>query len=178
MILGKKMDAWKTARLLALMHTAMADGTLPNFESKYYYFYWRPETAIRLGDSDGNPATVGDPTWLPSYTEIPHPVNPALNTNTPPIPEYPSAHANFGAAAGEALRLFFGSDVISVDLTSLTAPGITRHYSSLFTAIRENSLSRIYVGYHFRKAVDAGEAQGIQVANYVFHHAFREEGDE
>lgn len=177
LITNRKMDAWKTARLLALVNTAMADAGITNFESKYYYFYWRPETAIRLGDSDGNPATAGDPTWLNSYTEIPNPDNPALNVNTPPIPEYPSAHANFGGAAGEAMRLFFGSDQISVDLTSLTAPGITRHYTSLYAAIRDNSISRIYVGYHFRKAVDAGEEQGLQVANYVFNHAFREEGD-
>lgn len=177
LVADKKMDAWKTARLLALMHTAMADGTIANFESKYYYFYWRPETAIRLGAQDGNPATVADPTWLPGYTETPNPTNPALNVNTPPVPEYPSAHANFGGAAGEVLRLFFETDNISVDQTSSTTPGVTRHYSSLSSAIRDNSLSRIYVGYHFRNAVMKGEEQGIQVATYVFNHAFRESKD-
>lgn len=177
MIGNIKMDAWKTARLLALVHTAMADGTITNFESKYHYFYWRPETAIRMGDIDSNPATTKDAGWLPGYLEIPNP-DPAMNVYTPPLPEYPSLHAAYGGAAGEVLRLFFGRDNISVDMTSLTAPDITRHYSSLSTAIRHNSLSRIYVGYHFRKAVIAGEEQGIDVANYVFHNAFREEGDE
>jgi len=174
LIQAKKIDAWKTARLLALMHTAMVDGTITNFESKYHYFYWRPETAIRLGDNDGNEATIGDPTWLPSYTETPNPANPNMNVNTPPVPEYPSAHANFGAAAGEVLRLFFGTDKVSIDMTSPTLPNVTRRYTSLSSAIRDNSLSRIYVGYHFRKAVLAGEEQGTQVGNYVFHHAFRE----
>ena len=177
LIQTKKIDAWKTARLLALLHTAMTDGTITNFESKYHYFYWRPETAIRLGNDDGNSATTGDPSWLPSYTESPNPANEAMNVNTPPIPDYPSAHANFGAAAGEVLRLFFGTDKIAVDLTSPTAPGIKRRYTTLSSAIRDNSLSRIYVGYHFRKAVLAGEEQGIKVGNYVFNHAFRENQD-
>lgn len=73
-IMSKKLDAWKTARLFALLHTAMTDGTSGCFEAKYYYLYWRPETAIRLGDNDGVPATIGDATWLPSNTEGPNPL--------------------------------------------------------------------------------------------------------
>ena len=171
LIVQQKMDAWKTARLLALMHMSMIDAATASFEAKYYYFYWRPETAIRLGDADGNPATVGDPTWLPSYTETP-----AANINTPPLPDYPSLHAGYGGAAGEVLRLFFG-DQVSVAMTSTTLPGVTRHYSTISSAIRHNSLSRIYVGYHFRKAVDAGEEQGVQIGNYVFNNFLREEAD-
>jgi hypothetical protein len=173
MIADKKLDAWKTARLFALLHTAMIDGITGCFESKYHYFYWRPETAIRLAD-DGNLFTTGEPDWLPSYTDIPNLSNPALNVYTPPIPEYPSAHSTFGGAASEILRLFFGTDIISVDQTSATAPGITRHYSTLSQAARDNSLSRIYVGYHFRNACLRGEEQGRQIANYVFNHSFKE----
>jgi hypothetical protein len=76
----KKMDAWKTARLFALMNTAMSDAVTGTFEAKYYYFYWRPETAIRLAD-DGNPLTVANPNWLPSSLEIPN-VNPVMNAYT------------------------------------------------------------------------------------------------
>lgn len=173
-ISSKKMDAWKTARLLALMHTAMIDGISGCFEAKYHYFYWRPETAIRLGDNDGNNNTVGDASWLPMYTEGPNSRFPAFSVNTPPLPDYPSAHANYGGAAAEILALFFGGDFISVDQTSPTLPGVTRHYSSLAQAARDNSLSRIYVGYHFRKACLAGEEQGKQIANYVFNNSFRE----
>jgi hypothetical protein len=172
-----KMDAWKTARLFALMHTAMADGASGCFEAKYHYFYWRPETAVRLADTDGNPNTIGNATWLPSYTEIPNVLNPAQNAYTPPIPDYPSAHANFGGAAAEILKLFFGTDNVSVDQTSLTLPGVTRHYSSISQAARDNSLSRVYVGFHFRKACMAGEEQGRQIANFVFTHSFRENED-
>ncbi|MEJ8819739.1 vanadium-dependent haloperoxidase [Lacibacter sp. H407] len=172
-IASKKMDAWKTARLFALLHTAMTDGVTACFEAKYYYFYWRPETAIRLGNDDGNPSTAGDATWLPSYIESPNLANPAANVYTPPIAEYPSAHANFGGAAAAVLMRFFGTSNISVSQTSGTLPGVTRTYKSILVAARDNSLSRIYVGFHFRKAALEGEAQGINVGNYVYDHSFR-----
>ena len=177
-IASKKMDAWRTARLFALMHTAMVDGVSGCFEAKYHYFYWRPETAIRLGENDGNANTLGDATWLPSYVESPNTSNPAMNVNTPPIPDYPSAHATFGGAASEILRLFFGTDKISIDQTSPTTPGITRHYSTLSQAAKENSLSRIYVGFHFRNAVVKGQTMGQDIANYVFTHSFKEKGED
>ncbi|HEX6848181.1 MAG TPA: hypothetical protein VF144_14465 [Chitinophagaceae bacterium] len=172
-IATKKLDAWKTARLFALMHTAMTDGMTGCFEAKYHYFYWRPETAIRIAD-DGNTNTIGDATWLPGYTEGPDPDNPAFNVYTPPIPDYPSAHANFGGTASEILKLFFETDNISINQTSPTTPGVTRHYSSISKAARDNSLSRIYVGYHFRNACLKGEEQGRQIASYVFNNKFRE----
>ncbi len=174
LIATKKMDAWKTARLLALVHTAMADGVSGCFEAKYHYFYWRPETAVRLAGTDGNPNTTADVNWVPSYIEVPNVLNPAQNVYTPPLPDYPSAHANFGGAASEILKLFFATDNISVSQTSSTLPGVTRHYSSISQAARDNSLSRIYVGFHFRKACLAGEEQGRQIANFVFTHSFRE----
>ncbi|RYG54261.1 MAG: phosphatase PAP2 family protein, partial [Chitinophagaceae bacterium] len=173
MIADRNMDAWKTARLFALMHTAMADGATACFEAKYHYSYWRPETAIRLGNADGNDLTSGDPSWLPSYTESPNMANPAMNVFTPPIPDYPSAHANFGGAASAVLLRFFGSDRIDVDQTSAALPGVTRRYTSIRSAARDNSLSRIYVGYHFRKAALEGEVQGSNVGNYIFDNSFR-----
>jgi hypothetical protein len=171
----KKMDAWKTARLFALLNTAMADAITGTFEAKYHYFYWRPETAIRLAD-DGNPLTPGNPGWLPSSTEIPA-ANPLMNAYTPPMPDYPSAHASLGGAAAEILKSFFGTDAMPVDQTSGTLPGVTRHYNTFSQAARDNSISRIYVGYHFRKACMAGEEQGKQIGSYVFSHSFRTNED-
>ena len=165
----RKLDAWRTARLFALMHTAMADAATASFESKYYYFYWRPETAIRLGETDGNPLTSGDASWLPSNMETP-----PAGIYTPPLPEYPSLHAGFGGAAAAVLLKFFGGDNVSVSQTSTTLPGVVRNYTSIQTAMRDNSLSRIYVGYHFRKAVIEGEKQGMDVGNYVFENSFKE----
>jgi len=177
LINNKKIDAWRTARLFALMHTAMTDASIANFESKYFYFYWRPETAIRLGDQDGNPQTVGDPNWLPSNTQAPNPINPAFNLYTPPIPDYPSQHANYGGAAGEVMRRFFETNNVSMALTSTSLPNVTRHYHTLSSAIRDNSLSRIYVGYHFRKAVIEGEVQGLNIGKFVYENSFRERDD-
>lgn len=176
-IASRKIDSWRTARLFALIHTAMADASISNFDSKYFYFYWRPETAIRLGDQDGNPNTVGDPTWLPGNTQAPNPANPAFNLYTPPIPDYPSQHANYGGAAGEVMILFFETDQVAMALTSTSLPNVTRNYTSFSQAIRDNSLSRIYVGYHFRKAVIAGEIQGVQIGRFVFENSFRETED-
>ena len=172
-VAAKKIDAWKTARLFALMHTAMMDGVTGCFEAKYHYNYWRPETAIRIGEEDGNFNTAGDANWLPSYTEGPNLINPLLNMNTPPIPDYPSAHANFGGAAAEILKLFFATDQISVIQTSPTTPGVSRQYTSISQAARDNSLSRLYVGYHFRLACLKGEEQGMTIATYLFNNSFQ-----
>lgn len=178
MVAQKKLDAWKTARLFALLHTAMTDAIGGIFEAKYYYFYWRPETAIRLADTDGNANTQEDANWLPSYIESPNIANPEQNLYTPPIPDYPSAHAGFGGAASEVLKLFFETNNISVNQTSSTTPGITRRYSTLLQAARDNSLSRIYVGFHFRNACLKGEMQGREIGKFVFNNSFHETGDE
>ena len=174
----KKMDAWKTARLFALLHTAIIDATCGVFEAKYHYFFWRPETAIRLADIDGNPNTVGDANWLPSYPFTPNPSNPAMTIHTPPNPHYPAAWPAYGGAATEVMRLLFETDHLSIDQTSPGLPGVTRHYSSFSQAARENTVSRIYVGYQFRTFCMAGEEQGNQIGNYVFNHRFQENEDE
>ena len=170
---SKKLDAWKTARLFALVHTALADGMNSAMEAKYHYYFWRPETAVRQGDIDGNPNTAGDAGWLPSLTEIPN-ANSLFTIYTPPVPEYPSSFAMNGGAAAEVLKLFFETDEYEFDLTSTKLPGVTRHYNSFSSAAKENSLSKIYGGFYFRKSIMDGEEMGRQIGNYVFTHAFRE----
>ena len=169
----KKLDAWKTARLFALVHVSVAETVNTMFDAGYYYYYWRPETAIRLADADGNDNTQSDAGWLP-----------VLNDNatniTPPVPEYPSSFASFSGAAAEALRLFFGSDNTSIEFTSTTSnPAVTDPKPSLqFTSFsqmaRSNSLAQIYNGWSFRKSALDAEEMGKQVANYVFHNSFKE----
>ncbi|ULQ57771.1 phosphatase PAP2 family protein [Flavihumibacter rivuli] len=158
---GKSMDAWKTARLLALVHMAIADGYINVFDTKIHYNYWRPISAIRLGESDGNPNTSGDPNWTPVLL-------------TPAVGEYSSAHALTGAAAGRVLMRFFGTDRLPFTTNSGYWP-TPRSYSSMATAIRDNSLSRIYIGYHFRKAVDEGQKTGYQLGDYVYEHGLAEQ---
>ena len=174
---SKKIDAWKTARLFALMHTGMVDAISGVFEAKYHYLYWRPETAIRLGDSDGNDQTAGDESWLPSVIDIPNPANPDMNVYTPPIPGYPAGPAAFGGSACVVLSLFLGNDIISVDQTNLSLPGVTRHYFSIAQASRENALARIYAGHYFRNDCLKGEKLGQDIGYYVFKNSFRETGN-
>ena len=154
-IADKDMDAWKTARLFALLQMSIADAYISCLKYKINYFFWRPYHAIRLGDSDGNPNTIADPSWQVLVSPI------------PPIADHPSAHAAAGGAAAELLKSFFETDNINFSFESSSLAGNPRSYSSFSEAARENSLSRIYVGYHFRKAVDDGEALGKNIGEWV-----------
>jgi hypothetical protein len=158
----KNMDAWKTARLLALLQMSVADAYIACLKAKMIHFFWRPITAIQLGESDGNPNTAGDPTWT------------VLVAPTPPIADHPSAHAAAGGAAAEVMKLFFGKDNFNFSFESSTLPGSPRSYESLSEAARENSVSRMYVGYHFRKACMDGEALGNSVGNWIGKHSLEE----
>ena len=155
------LDTWDTARLLALVNLAMADGFIAGFEAKYHFNFWRPVTAIRAGDSDGNKDTVADPAW-------------STLLNTPAIPDYPSTHSVLGGAAAEVLRRVFDEDDVAFTVTS-GAPfaGLTRSYASFSEAARENGESRIYAGIHFRFAVEDGIQQGEDIGRFVFTQALR-----
>lgn len=153
---NKYFNIWETARLFALVHMAIADSYIAVFDSKIHFNYWRPITAIRNGDSDGNDDTVGDINW---NSTIP----------TPPVGEYPSAHAISGSAAGGVLIRFFGTANIPFTTDSGYMPN-PRSFNNIMDAVSENSLSRIYIGYHFRKAVDVGEKKGYDIADYVFEN--------
>jgi hypothetical protein len=157
---GFGLDLWESARLFALLNMGLADGYIASVAAKYDYNFWRPETAIRLADDDGNPWTVGDPDW--------EPLDP-----TPPFPDYDSAHAVQGAIAAEVFRRFFRTDHVSFSNCSYSlpdpqthcgAPGeIRRHYTRFSEAASENGRSRILVGYHFRNAVIAGLQHGRRI---------------
>ena len=156
------LSAWKAARLLALLHIAEADANISCFDAKYFYNFWRPVTAVRAGDVDSNAVTTGDAAWN------------LLAAPTPPVPDYPSNHATDGAAGLQVIKNFFNKEDIAFSTTSASLPGITRSFTSLTQAAREISLSRIYVGYHFRMAVDSGEAMGRKIGQYIFDHSLKE----
>ncbi|MDB5086216.1 MAG: hypothetical protein JWR09_210 [Mucilaginibacter sp.] len=162
LIVEKKLNGWKAARMLALLQMAEADANISAFDGKFFYKFWRPITAIRLGDLDGNPNTTGDAAWN------------LLAPPTPPAPDYPSNHAIDGGAAAEVLKSYFNTDAVSFSASSNALPGVTRNFNNFSDAAREVSLSRIYVGFHFRNAVMEGEAQGRKVGNYIFEHCLKE----
>lgn len=165
----KKMDAWKTARLFALLHTSIAESINTSLNTAYHFYFWRPETAIRLAATDGNSMTEADAAWLPFVEEIP------AAFPSPPQPGYGSSFTGYGGVTAETLRLFFGSDNTNVSLTSATLPGTSMQFTSFSQAARENSLATIYAGWEFRKSALDGETMGKQIANYVFNNAFRAE---
>lgn len=147
------LDNWEAARAFALLHFAMADGFIAGFGAKYEHRFWRPVTAIHNAATDGNPLTEADAGWQPMLV-------------TPPVPDYPSTHTVLGWAAAEVLIELFG-DKQRYDLTSLTLPGVTRHYRGFSQAAQENGLSRIYAGIHFRHAVKDGRRQGRSIGQSV-----------
>jgi len=156
---NRGLDLWENARLFGLLNLAVADGYIAHFDAKYHYKFWRPVTAVHLADSDGNPDTVGDPTWTP------------LQQNYP-TPSYPSGHSTAGGAASQVLEEFFGTDNIGFRVCSLTLPPgqrctdpspVLRSYGSFSQAAEENALSRILVGLHFRNDIEEGVKFGRKI---------------
>jgi hypothetical protein len=145
--------------MLAMAHVAGGDAMIACFDAKYHYWFWRPYQAIPLAGTDGNPATVPDPTWKPLGT-------------TPNFPEYPSAHACHSTAVVTALEAFFGTDKIPFSLDSHVT-GTTRHYDRLRDVVKDVDLARVLVGFHFFSSDEQGSSLGRQVGRYVVHHLFQ-----
>ncbi len=165
----RKLNAWRLARLMSHVTLSIADAYIVSFDSKYFYNFWRPVTAIRLGNLD--PATPGDPTWQAASMLVP-----ALGP-TPPIPDYASGHAIAGAAAGGAILANI-SGPTPFSLETSTLPGKVRQFRSVMQAVQENADSRVYIGFHFRLATEVGVSQGLDVARYVTQHSLRKLDDD
>ncbi|WP_307841132.1 vanadium-dependent haloperoxidase [Streptomyces endocoffeicus] len=136
------------AKLVALFHIASVDTQIATSDSKYAYLRWRPVTAIRTGAIDP------DPDWTPLH-------------NTPAHPDYPSGHNTYAGAAEEILSALTGPRTAPFELTSPTAPGVTRTYTDWHRLTAENVDARILSGIHTRSADEAGVTLGKRVAGYV-----------
>lgn len=150
----------QNARLLALLNLALADAAIGAWDAKYHYNWWRPITAIRAGDTDGNDATDADPTWTPYLV-------------TPPFPEHTSGHSTFSGAAAAVLARFWGTDDVSFSTGSDFLPGVSRSFPSFSSAADEAGMSRIYGGIHFMSANIHGLAAGADIGNWVVDHTMR-----
>jgi hypothetical protein len=161
-IAAKKMELVDSARFMALVSTAVADSFIAVFDAKYHYEFWRPITAIRNGDTDGNPATELDATWQPI-------------DNTPMHPEYPCAHCISSAAVASVIEAVLGSaDIPEVAMTSTTAPGVTHRWTNVWAYADEVSLARIYAGFHYRFSTRVGQDMGRQIGRLVTQKLMRE----
>ena len=144
----------ENARLFALMSMALANCFIVDWDAKFQYNFWRPVTAIRNGDQDGNDATERDAGWLP------------LNA-TPMHPEYPSqAGINAGAAKG-ILESFFGSGPESFVATDIADARLSRQFNSFAQMAEEHKEVRVWGGIHFRNSLNVGEAMGQRIAEHL-----------
>jgi hypothetical protein len=149
----------QNARLFALVEMAVADSYIAVFDAKYTFNFWRPITAIRNGDIDGNDATARDPGWEPLI-------------DTPLHPEYPCAHCINSGAARAVLESEFGTGPNPLTMSSTTAPGVVHKWASIAEYAEEVSVARIYGGIHYRNSTVVGKAMGkklgeLAVQNYL-----------
>jgi hypothetical protein len=139
------------ARLFALVNVAATDAYIAVFDAKYAFNFWRPLTAIRNGDIDGNDATTAERGWLPLI-------------DTPMHPEYPCAHCMTAGAVGAVLESEFGNQKVStITMTSATAPGVVRRWDRISDYVKEVDNARVWGGVHYRNSTEVGERAGRQI---------------
>ncbi len=155
---NRKLNMLEAARLLALVDMAMADAYIAGWDSKIYHNFWRPYTAIRKADLDGNYKTTADTNWEPGKP-------------TPPVHDYPSTHSALGKAAATVLAMILG-DNTPFTMGSPTAfpAGATRSFKSFSQAADENADSRVMAGIHFRFSCEAGKELGDKIGKWTVDH--------
>jgi hypothetical protein len=158
LIQSQGLDTADAARLGAMSFVALADSATACMNAKYHYFFWRPLTAIRNADSDGNPGTVADPNWMPLDV-------------TPQHPEYPANHGCVTQALMDTLTAFFDNDEVPYSVTS-TVTGTTHSFDSFEDVVTEVDYARIFGGMHFHHSVKEGNRLGRRVADYILQHKF------
>jgi hypothetical protein len=144
------------ARLFALLSLAGGDAAISCWNEKAFWSFWRPITAIRQGDADGNPRTIGDPTWLPLI-------------NTPPYSDHTSGYNCLSGAMMHAAKAFFGTNRVTFTVTRI-APGLpdaTRTYERFTDLIPDTIDARVFQGVHFRTADVQGARLGRDVARWL-----------
>ncbi len=161
----------ENAELFARATVAMVDAGIVSWTSKYDYDFWRPISAIRRADEDGNPLTEIDPDWVPLGSPGDDP-NSSTDDFTPPFPTYVSGHATFGGALFSTLADFYGTDDVAFTLTSEELPGVERSFTSFSQAMEENGRSRVYLGVHFFFDDLEGQVLGSDVAEYIANRPF------
>jgi hypothetical protein len=161
--IAKDMNVVDSARFLSLVSAAEEDALIAVLDAKYKYEFWRPITAIRNGDIDGNPATQRDASWQPI-------------DNTPLHPEYPCAHCIVSSSLAAVIGSVLGTeDIPEVALTSSFAPGVTHRFTNLRAYAEEVATARIYAGFHYRFSTVVGSEMGQKIGAYVANAILRPE---
>jgi hypothetical protein len=151
----KQMSVGDSARLMALAAVGLNEALIAVFDAKYHYNFWRPITAIRNGDIDGNPATDREASWQPI-------------DNTPMHPEYPCAHCILSGTIAGVVKAALGTeDIPEIAITSPTAPGVTHRWTNMKAFTDEVANARIWSGFHYRFSTRAGTDMGLKIGEYV-----------
>ena len=161
--IGRGLDLRESARLLGYVHVATADTMIACWEAKYHYNFWRPNHAIQRADTDGNPATTKDTTWLPLVVGN--------------HPEYPSGHSCFTGAVTESLRQYFGTKRVKLVITSL-APGAgpARTYENLDELVTDVENARVWGGLHYRSTMEKSAKYFPRIARDIGRVYFLTDG--
>jgi hypothetical protein len=155
LVTAKQMGVVDSARFMALEAVGLNDAIIAVLDAKYHYNFWRPITAIRNGDIDGNPATDSEATWQPI-------------ANTPMHPEYPCSHCiQSGSVAAVVKAVLGGVDIPEVALTSPATPGVTHRWTNMTAFTEEVANARIWAGFHYRFSTHVGTDMGLQIGEYV-----------
>jgi hypothetical protein len=158
------LDLVDAVRVLTMGDLVMPDALMACFDAKYEYLFWRPATAIRNAELDGNPSTTADPAWAPLL-------------NTPGHPEYPSAHGCVTGAFAEVLATVLHTQRINLDIPGSMNGGstltTTRHFDTVAELDREIVDARVWIGFHFRSSTVAGVELGRDVARWELKRFFQ-----
>jgi hypothetical protein len=159
LVVSQSLTLGDSARMFALVTMATADAIIAAWDTKIHYNLWRPITAIREGDNDGNDETEGNPTWTSFFA-------------SPNYPDYTSGANNVSGATTTILEHLFG-DKVDFTLISNAAGAVPRTYSRLSDVARDVVDARVFMGIHFRFADTNALRQGTHVANLTWSHFLR-----
>ena len=155
LVTAKQMGVVESARFMALAGIAINDALIAVLDAKYHYNFWRPVTAIRNGDIDGNAATDREATWQPI-------------ADTPMHPEYPCAHCILSGSVAGVVKAALGTvDIPEIAITSPTAPGVTHRWTNMTAFTDEVANARIWAGFHYRFSTRVGTDTGLKIGEYV-----------
>ena len=154
----ENMSLLDSSRLMAMSFTSLADAYIGCFNAKYHFSFWRPVTAIRNGDIDGNELTVADPAWTPLGV-------------TPGHPEYPAAHACLTGSLANTLEQYFGTPRVHLTVSSAVT-NTTHSFQNVHELEREIEGARIYAGFHYHHSLAQGFLLGHKVSENVTENYF------
>jgi len=154
----RNLSVPECARLFALLNLAEADAGISCWETKYYYNFWRPETALRELDPKLNPKVELRPEFIP-------------NMASPPFPSYTSGHSTFSAAGARMIALVIGTDDVDFSVTSDGLPGAVHTFTKLSDAQREVGMSRVWGGIHTMSDNLEAQKVGVKIADWVYANA-------